>query len=76
MHSAFYVHTVVAVLFLFFYLFLFIERAMCSPEKYHLKITIVIKKIYFSVRSGQIHGEWHLMLRNVTHSASLIVSHV
>ena len=23
-------------------LFLFIERAMCSPEKYHLKITIII----------------------------------
>ena len=48
-------------------LFLFIERAMCSPEKYLLKITIIIIiiivtcQIFFSV-SGQKMAIFDFML--------------
>ena len=31
-----------SLLLLFFYIYIFYERAMSSPEKYHLKITIII----------------------------------
>ena len=41
MHSAFNLLVFPNSMFTLLF-FLFIERAMCSPEKYHLKITIII----------------------------------
>ena len=39
---------------LFFVFFIFIERAMCSPEKYYLEITIIIIIIIISKELHQI----------------------
>ena len=36
-------------------LFFFIDRAMCSPEKYHLRITIIIIKL-------RIIGTWKISM--------------
>ena len=42
MHSAFNLLVFPNSMFTPLLLFFFIERVMCSPEKYHLKITIII----------------------------------
>ena len=46
-------------------------------DQYILKvIPFLYKKIYSSCRSGQVHGKWHLMQKNVSYFVSLIASQV
>ena len=58
-------------------LFTFLLMIVPLTDQYILKmIPFLYKKIYSSLRSGQMHSKWNLMLTNVRYSVSLAVSQV
>ena len=66
MHSAFnllvFLNSMFTPLLLLFF-FIFIERDMCSPEKYHLEITIII--IIIIIPKNTMQRKWNQLWTSI-----------